>query len=106
MLKKYCPDIFLRQQDWLFTFQQFMLNQVDNDHFGLGKSVDCNNKSLVEGNTKAKWGLDFLFKKSLNSLISQLNDYPSPHIQVMKLNLDVPVILINVYCLLAILQPA
>ena len=64
MLKKYIPDIFLRQENWLFTFQEYMLNQVDDAYFGIGKSVDCNNKSLVEGNAKAKWGLDFLFMKS------------------------------------------
>ena len=74
-----------------------MLNQVDNDYFGLGKSVDCNEKLLIDGNAKAKWGLDVLYKKSLNSSISQLNEYPSPRIQIIKLNLDVPVILINVY---------
>ena len=89
--------MFLRQEDWLFKFQQCMLNQVDKEYFGIGKSVDCNEKSLVEGNTKAKWGLDILFKKSINSSIMQLSEYTSPRIQVIKLNLDVPVFLINVY---------
>ena len=97
MLKKYNPELFLRQEDWLFTFQHFMLNQIDNEYFGIGKSVDCNSKNLVDGNAKAKWGLDILFKKSLNSSVSQLSEFSSPRIQIIKLDLDIPIIIINVY---------
>ena len=88
LIKRYKPDVFLRQEDWLFTFQQFMLNQVDKEYFGIGKSVDCNEKSLVKGNTKAKWGLDILFKKSkphfafafpsTRDLLLQSTDLPRP----------------------------
>ena len=74
-----------------------MLSQVDNNYIGIGKSVDCDNQQLVEGNRKAKWGLDILLKKNFNSSISQLPDVSSPRIQIIKLSLSVPVILINVY---------
>ena len=40
-----------------------MLNQVNGDYICMGKSVDCQNQKLVPGNSKAKWGLDILFKK-------------------------------------------
>ena len=74
-----------------------MLNQVNTDYIGIGKSVDCENQKLVPGNSKAKWGLDILFKKNLNSSISHLPQFSSPRVQIVKLNLDVPIILINVY---------
>ena len=74
-----------------------MLNQIDNDYIGIGKSVDCQNQTIVPGNAKAKWGLDILFKKYLNSSINHLPEYSSPRIQIAKLDLDIPVVLINVY---------
>ena len=63
----------------------------------MGKSVDCDNKNLVPGNAKAKWGLDVLYKKCLNSSISHLPEFSSPRIQITKLDGEVPIILINVY---------
>ena len=97
LISKLNPDIFLRQEDLLFTFKHFMLNQVNADYIGLGKSVDCESQKLVTGNSKAKWGLDILFRKDLNSSISHPQEFSSPRVQIAKLNLDIPIILINVY---------
>ena len=97
LIEKYNPDIFLRQEDWLFSYQHFMLNQVNKAYIGMGKSVDCDNKNLVPGNAKAKWGLDVLYKKCLNSSISHLPEFSSPRIQITKLDGEIPIILINVY---------
>ena len=46
---------------------------------------------------KAKWGLDILYTKEMNSFITPLDDQSNPRIQVVKLSLDIPIILINVY---------
>ena len=44
LLRKFKPDLFLRQEDWLFSFQHFLLNQVDQNYMGMGKAIDCDDR--------------------------------------------------------------
>ena len=37
LLEKFNPDYFLRQEDWLYRFQDFKLSQIDNRYIGRGK---------------------------------------------------------------------
>ena len=97
IISKFKPDFFLRQEDWLFGFQHFKLSQVNSNYNGTGVSVDCDNPVFSSGSEKAKWGLDILYTKEMNSCVTPLVDYSSQRIQVVKLSLDVPIILINVY---------
>ena len=97
MISKFKPDFFLRQENWLFGYQHFKLSEVDNKYGGMGISVDCENPVFISGTEKAKWGLDILFKKEMNSFVTPLTEHSSNRIQVLKLSLEIPVILINVY---------
>ena len=62
IISKFKPDFFLRQEDWLFGFQHFKLDQINSNYIGLGKSVDCNEPAYLAGKMKAKWGLILYFK--------------------------------------------
>ena len=97
LIAKFKPDFFLRQEDWLFGYQHFKLSQVNSNYVGLGMSVDYHNPVFISGKEKAKWGLDILFTKEMNSFVSTLADYSSNRIQTVKLSLEIPVILVNVY---------
>ena len=67
LLEKFKPDYFLRQEDWLYGYQHYKLSQINSNYIGVGKSVDCENPALRDGTSKAKWGLDILFKQEHNS---------------------------------------
>ena len=64
---------------------------------GLGKSVDCENPILNTGTSKAKWGLDVLFKKELNSSIDVIDSHSNQRIQILRYNCEIPLILVNIY---------
>ena len=91
------PDFFLRQENWLFAFEHFKFSQVHNEYTGSGISVDSDNPRFISRNEKAKWGLDTLFKHSMNSNVSTLPEFSNHRIQVIKLSLEVPIIIVNVY---------
>ena len=97
LLEKFQPDYFLRQEDWLYGYQHFKLSEINNKYIGLGKSVDFDNPALRQGTTKAKWGLDTLFKKEHNSCTNELDEFSNQRIQVIKINSNIPLIIINVY---------
>ena len=97
ILAKFKPDFFLRQEDWLFEFEHFKLSQVNSNYVGVGISVDFENPILTSGKEKAKWGLDILLTKEMNSFVTPLPEYSNQRVQVVKLSLEVPIILINVY---------
>ena len=63
----------------------------------MGMSVDFDNPTFISRNEKAKWGLDILFKQSMNSSIMLLPEYSNQRVQVVKLSLEVPIIVVNVY---------
>ena len=63
----------------------------------MGMSVDFDNPRFISKNEKAKWGLDVLFKHSLNSNITPLDEFSNHRVQVIKLSLEVPIIIVNVY---------
>ena len=52
LIKSFQPDIFLRQEDWLFRFEHFKLSQVDSDYTGTGMSVDFDNPTFISQNEK------------------------------------------------------
>ena len=60
-------------------------------------SVDYDNPTYISRNEKAKWGLDILFKQSMNSSIKLLSEFSNQRVQVAKLSLEIPVIIVNVY---------
>ena len=60
-------------------------------------SVDYDNPTYISRNEKAKWGLDILFKQTLNSSVTPLSEYSNQRIQVIKLSLEIPIIIVNVY---------
>ena len=60
-------------------------------------SVDYDNPVFLSGNQKAKWGLDILFKHELNSSVTPLPEFSNHHIQVIKLSMEIPMIIVNVY---------
>ena len=97
LISKFKPDFFLRQEDWLFGFQHYKLSQLNSNYVGVGMSVDCDNPILLSRNEKAKWGLDILFTNEMNSLVSPLPEHSNQRIQTVKISLEIPIILINVY---------
>ena len=97
LISKFKPDFFLRQEDWLFGFEHFKLSQIHNNYTGIGISVDFENPVKSSGLEKAKWGLDILYAKEMSCFITPLDEQSSPRIQVVKLSLEIPIILINVY---------
>ena len=60
-------------------------------------SVDYNKPTYISRNEKAKWGLDILFKQTLNSSVTPLPEYSNHRVQVVKLSLEIPIIIVNVY---------
>ena len=60
-------------------------------------SVDFDNPIHITGKEKAKWGLDILFKNELNCSVTPLPEHSNQRIQAVKLSLEIPIILINVY---------
>ena len=60
-------------------------------------SVDYDNPTFITGGEKAKLGLDMLYTKDMNSSIIHIPEFSSKRIQTVKLSLDIPIILINVY---------
>ena len=60
-------------------------------------AADFDNPVFISGNQKAKWGLDILFKHALNSSVTLLPEYSNHRIQVIKLSLEIPIIIVNVY---------
>jgi hypothetical protein len=87
MISKFKPDFFLRQEDWLFEFEHFKLSQVNNQYVGVGLSVDFDNPILNSGKQKAKWGLDILLTKEMNSFVTPLTENSNQRIEVVKLSL-------------------
>ena len=59
--------------------------------------MDCENPTFVAGTSKAKWGLDILFKEEHNSFTTSLDEFSNQRIQIIKINLGIPLIIINVY---------
>ena len=97
LINLFQPDFFLRQEDWLFAFEHFKLSQINNEYTGTGMSVDFDNPTFISRNQKAKWGLDFLFKHSMNSNVTPLPEFSNHRVQVIKLSLEIPIIIVNVY---------
>ena len=60
-------------------------------------SVDFDKPVFISGSEKAKWGLDLLFKQKLNCSVEPLPEFSNHRIQVVKLSLEVPIIIVNVY---------
>ena len=60
-------------------------------------AADFQNPTFISENQKAKWGLDILFKQSLNSSITPLLECSNARVQVVKLALEIPIIVVNVY---------
>ena len=60
-------------------------------------SVDFDNPTFISQNEKAKWGLDVLYRNSMNSCVTQLPEYSNQRVQVIQLALEVPIIVVNVY---------
>ena len=81
----------------MFGFQHFKLSQVNSNYIGMGMSVDYDNPIFISGKEKAKWGLDMLYTKEMNSSIISLPEHSSKQIQNVKISLEIPIILINVY---------
>ena len=75
LISKFNPDFFLRQEDWLFGYQHFKLSQVNSNYGGVGMSVDCDSPVFISGTEKAKWGLDILYSKEMNSFVTPLSDH-------------------------------
>ena len=98
-IDKFKPDIFLRQENWLYGFQHYKLGKVHPRYDGSGISFDSNNPAIVSGLERAKWGLDILWKKELSHQISILSDLSNPRFQVLQYNniSKTPLIIINVY---------
>ena len=63
----------------------------------MGISADYENPVYISGNEKAKWGLDILFKHTLNCAVTALPEFSNHRIQVIKLSLEIPIIIVNVY---------
>ena len=63
----------------------------------MGISVDFDKPAYISRNEKAKWGLDILYKHSMNSNVTPLPELSNQRVQVIKLSLEVPIILVNVY---------
>ena len=87
IISKFKPDFFLRQEDWLFGFQHFKLSQVHSNYSGVGMAVDCESPVLISGLEKAKWGLDILYSKEMNSFVTPLPEHSTQRIQAVKLSL-------------------
>ena len=85
-IEKYKPDIYLRQEDWLYTFQHYKLQKIHPKYTGSGISFDNSSPAIVSGLEKAKWGLDILWKKENNHNISTLSQYSNPRFQTLKIN--------------------
>ena len=64
---------------------------------GLEKSVDCNNPISNTITSKAKWGLDVLFIKKLNSSVKVIESHSNQRIQLLQYQCEIPLILANVY---------
>ena len=90
-------DFFLSQEDWLFGYQHFKLSHVNSNYVGVGMSVDFDNPVLVSGTEKAKWRLDILYSKEMASFVTPLPEHSNQRIQVVKVSLEIPLIIINVY---------
>ena len=60
-------------------------------------SVVFDNPTYISQNEKAKWGLDIFYRNSMNSSVTQLPEYSNQRVQVIKLSLEVPIIVVNVY---------
>ena len=97
IIYKFKPDFFLRQEDWLFGYEHFKLSQINSNYGGIGVSANFDNPVHISGKAKAKWGLDVLYKKEVNSSVVPIAEFSNQRIQTIKLALEVPVILINVY---------
>ena len=61
------------------------------------KLIFFSSLTFLSGKEKAKWGLDILYTKEMNSFVRPLLEQSNQRIQVVKLHLEVPVIIINVY---------
>ena len=75
----------------------YKLSQVNSNYVGVGISVDHDNPILRSGKEKAKWGLDLLYTKEMNSYVTPLPEHSNQRIQVLKISLEIPIILVNVY---------
>ena len=77
------------------------MEQIHPDYTGAGVACDNNEPILVNGFnglTKAKWGIDMIWDKSLKNSIEILNELSDIRYQIVKISAaDVPLIIINVY---------
>ena len=89
LINKLKPDFFFRQEDWLFGFEHYKLSNINFSYMGLGKSVDCNEPILNSRTKKAKWGLDVLFNKKLNSSINPIDNISNSRIQVLNFQAEI-----------------
>ena len=98
LLKKYSPDLFLRQENWLFTFQHYKLDSINHEYTGAGIACDFNLPVSVSGLEKAKWGIDTLWKRTINHNIETMMDYSNERVQVLKLKFgETPFFVMNIY---------
>ena len=52
---------------------------------------------MRDGTSKAKWGLDILFKQEHNSCTNELDEFSNQRIQIIKIESKIPLIIFNVY---------
>ena len=80
-----------------YSYLGHIISQINNDYEGVGMSVDYVKPTCIYRNEKTKWGVDVLFKQSLNCSVTPLSSFSNQHVQVIKIALEILLIIVNVY---------
>ena len=89
-------DIVLVQEHWLFKCQLQLLNELNEQYFASGKSVDSQNPIPPIQIPRGYGGVAIFWKKNIDHVVNDL-DIGNERIKCIELNLEKPILIVNVY---------
>ncbi|MES9904479.1 MAG: reverse transcriptase domain-containing protein [Sedimenticola sp.] len=89
-------DIILLQEHWLFKCQLHLLNEVNDQYIGSGKSVDMNDPIAPVQMPRGYGGVAILWNKNINHLVTDL-DLGNERIKCIEIEAQKPILIMCVY---------